>query len=139
MDVRLGEAASMQVSLLARAWGVDAEGVVLRLLDHFQAVGCERSVEAIKRGVVAVHARYAGHKICGEFNPESRSLVISSGLAQGRYKSPSGAATAAVRAYKPEADPHRNGWTFWIVDATGARLQSLREECPTGKLGKGEQ
>ncbi|MFG2920921.1 hypothetical protein ACGFYA_05325 [Streptomyces sp. NPDC048305] len=126
MDVKLGEVASRQVSLLARAWGVDAEGVVLRLLDHFEAVGGERSAEAVKRGVVAVHARYAGHKVCGEFDLESRSLVITSGLAQGRYKSPSGAATAAVKAYKPEADPHRNGWSFWIVDATGARLQSLR-------------
>lgn len=125
MDVRLGAEASMKVSLLARAWGVDAEGVVLRLLEHFEGVD-EQAPAGPATGLVAVHALYSGHKVPGEYDPESQSLVILSGPAQGRYKTPSGAATAVLQAYNPEVAPHRNGWSFWVVDATGARLQSLR-------------
>ncbi|MEW1752416.1 hypothetical protein [Streptomyces angustmyceticus] len=130
MDVRLGAEASMKVSLLARAWGVDPEGVVLRLLEHFEGADAPAPAGPTS-GLVAVHALYSGHKVPGEYDPESQSLVILSGPAQGRYKSPSGAATAVLQAYNPEVAPHRNGWSFWVVEATGARLQSLRRTRST--------
>jgi len=125
MDIKLGEVASMKVSLLARAWGVGEEEVVLRLLEHFENSE-QRPPAGLPRGLVAVHAFYAGHKVSGEYDPESQSLVIPSGPAQGRYKTPSGAATAVLRAYNPDVAPHRNGWSFWVVEESGARLQSLR-------------
>ncbi|MDW6059948.1 hypothetical protein SAZ11_20510 [Streptomyces sp. FXJ1.4098] len=113
---------------------------MLRLLQHFEASE-EQSVPetspsvgvSVEPGMVAVHARYAGHKVPGEYDPASEALVIPSGPAQGRYKSPSGAATAVLQAYNPDVAPHRNGWSFWIVDATGARLQSLRKSSSTAE------
>lgn len=127
MDITLGEAASRQVALLARAWNIDAEAVVLRLLEHFQREGGPELAEQTEDKLVAVHARYMGHRIAGKFDPETHSLVILSGPGKGCYKTPSGAATSAVQACNPGTTPHRNGWSFWVVDATGARLQSLRE------------
>ncbi|WNO71518.1 MULTISPECIES: hypothetical protein [unclassified Streptomyces] len=133
MDIKLGKEAAGQIALLSRAWGVDAEQVVLRLLKHFQEgaeqahdAGIDEPREEELGGRIGVHVRYAGHRVPGAYDAESESVEILTGPAAGRYKSPSGAATAVIQAFKPGVAPHRNGWSFWIVDATGARLQSLR-------------
>lgn len=77
--------------------------------------------------VVDIHVEYDGIRIEAEFDPASRSVRILSGLLEGeRYKSPSGAAMAVVRRYRPGVDPHRNGWSFWTVSKSGAALQSVR-------------
>ncbi|MFI1015218.1 hypothetical protein [Streptomyces sp. NPDC020965] len=135
MDIRLGKEAGSQVALLAKAWGVDGEEVILRLLRHFQGEGGTGAPEArpeVAPGLVPVHVRYAGQRIAGMYDPGAESLTISSGPAQGHYKSPSGAATAVLQALRPGVAPHRNGWSFWVVDETGNRLQTLRDKRTTG-------
>ncbi|MEU7070240.1 hypothetical protein AB0B30_18255 [Streptomyces narbonensis] len=128
MEFKLGKEDAAKVALLKRAWGVDEAGVVHRLLEFFEsgAGGPAVNPPAVNVGTVGVHARYGSHRIDAEFDPASQSVTILSGPAEGRYKSPSGAATAVLQAYNPGVAPHRNGWSFWVVDSSGARLQSLR-------------
>ncbi|MEV7568634.1 hypothetical protein [Streptomyces tanashiensis] len=130
MEFKLGKEDAAKVTLLKRAWGVDEAGVVHRLLEFFESGAGGPAVSppaaAVAAGTVGVHARYDGHRIAAEFDPASQSVTILSGPAEGRYKSPSGAATAVLQAYNPGVAPHRNGWSFWVVDSSGARLQSLR-------------
>ncbi|MFE9941722.1 GmrSD restriction endonuclease domain-containing protein [Streptomyces hirsutus] len=75
---------------------------------------------------VEVHAVYDGRRVNGYYDPSSRTVTIPSGPGRGEYESPSGAAVAVVRALNPHVSPHRNGWSFWIVTATGEFLQSIR-------------
>ncbi|MFI2506695.1 DUF262 domain-containing protein [Streptomyces sp. NPDC018972] len=75
---------------------------------------------------VEVHAVYDGRRVNGYYNPSSRTVTIPSGPGRGEYESPSGAALAVVRALNPHVSPQRNGWSFWIVTATGEFLQSIR-------------
>ncbi|MEU7516968.1 hypothetical protein AB0B13_33875 [Streptomyces sp. NPDC042898] len=128
VEFKLSKEDEAKVTLLARAWGVDGGGVVHRLLEHFEggAGGPMPAASTVAGGAVGVHARYDGHRIAAEFDPASESVTILAGPAEGRYKSPSGAATAVLQAYNPGVAPHRNGWSFWVVDASGARLQSIR-------------
>ncbi|MFE1550952.1 hypothetical protein [Streptomyces sp. NPDC058718] len=134
MEFKLSKEDEAKVTLLARAWGVDGGGVVHRLLEHFEggAGGPMAAASTVAGGAVSVHARYDGHRIAAEFDPASESVTILAGPAEGRYKSPSGAATAVLQAYNPGVAPHRNGWSFWVVDASGARLQSLRRGQASG-------
>jgi hypothetical protein len=75
---------------------------------------------------VEVHAVYDGRRVNGYYDPSSRTVTIPSGPGRGEYESPSGAALAVVRALNPHVSPQRNGWSFWIVTATGEFLQSIR-------------
>ncbi|MFH8839373.1 hypothetical protein [Streptomyces sp. NPDC017868] len=128
MEFKISKEDAAKVTLLKRAWGVDEGGVLHRLLEHFESGtgGATASAPVAATGTVAVYARYDGNRIDGEYDPASQSVTILSGPAEGRYKSPSGAATAVLQAYNPGVAPHRNGWSFWVVDSSGARLQSLR-------------
>ncbi|MGW1927836.1 hypothetical protein [Streptomyces sp. NPDC001919] len=134
VELKLSKEDEAKVTLLARAWEVDGSGVVHRLLEYFEsgAGGRDADAPAVSGGAVGVHARYDGHRIDAEFDPASESVTILAGPAEGRYKSPSGAATAVLQAYNPGVAPHRNGWSFWVVDASGARLQSLRHGQASG-------
>ncbi|MFJ4342415.1 hypothetical protein [Streptomyces sp. NPDC088915] len=137
MEVKLDKGDAAKVTLLKRAWDTDEAGVVHRLLEYFEkgAEGPVVDASAVSVGVVRVHARYQGHRIAAEFDPGSESVTILSGPAAGHYKSPSGAATAVLQAYNPGIAPHRNGWSFWVVDASGARLQAIRG-AQTSEAGK---
>lgn len=75
---------------------------------------------------VEIHAIYDGRQVSGYYDPSSRTVTIPSGPGRGEYESPSGAAVALVRALNPHVSPQRNGWSFWIVTATGQLLQSIR-------------
>jgi hypothetical protein len=78
-----------------------------------------------KRGV-EVHAVYEGRRTDAFYDPLSRTVTIPSGPGRGEYDTPSGAAVAVVHALNPHVNPNRNGWSFWIVTATGQLLQSIR-------------
>ncbi|MCD2463544.1 hypothetical protein MBT42_08230 [Streptomyces sp. MBT42] len=134
MEFKLSKEDEAKVTLLARAWDVDGGGVVHRLLEYFESGAGGRDADApvVSGGAVGVHARYDGHRIDAEFDPASESVTILAGPAEGRYKSPSGAATAVLQAYNPGVAPHRNGWSFWVVDASGERLQSIRHGQTSG-------
>jgi hypothetical protein len=76
---------------------------------------------------VAVVARYRGRRVEGLFLPATRRLTVTTEpLAGKHFKSPSGAATAVVRALNPErGTADTNGWMFWRLD-NGDQLESLR-------------
>lgn len=74
-----------------------------------------------------IHADYAGHRTRGVFVRGPGRIEITDGPLAGReFRTPSEAARAVVGEYKPEVNPHRNGWGFWAVSSTGAPLQSIR-------------
>uniref|UniRef100_UPI003F495CB9 hypothetical protein n=1 Tax=Streptomyces sp. CA-136453 TaxID=3240050 RepID=UPI003F495CB9 len=116
-----------KVELLARAWNTSTGEVIRRLVKHFEdSPVTPHSTPSPTADQVGVHAFYAGQKTSGVYDRESRSLTITEGPAAGRYKTPSGAATAVLQALKPTVQPNRNGWSFWVIDGTGETLQSLR-------------
>ncbi|HZM76163.1 MAG TPA: hypothetical protein VFC19_10575 [Candidatus Limnocylindrales bacterium] len=77
---------------------------------------------------VAVFVDYQGHRTHGRYHPRTSRIDITSGpLAGQSFKSPTGAARAVVVRYKPGVSPHRNGWSFWMLDdGSGRFLQSIR-------------
>ncbi|GAB3856413.1 hypothetical protein GCM10029963_52730 [Micromonospora andamanensis] len=59
--------------------------------------------------------------------PGPGRVEITAGPLAGQvFKTPSQAARAIVGHYKPEVSPHRNGWSFFVIEETGAPLQILR-------------
>jgi hypothetical protein len=126
-EVVLDPTTYTQVNLLSRAWGVTPGEAVRRLVEHFQQPPTAADAPLpLDAQAVPVHALYEGTRIPGLYYREARSLTITAGPAAGHYKSPSGAATAVLQALNPAVKPNRNGWTFWVLDADGAFLQSVR-------------
>ncbi|MGW0208998.1 hypothetical protein ACWDZ8_25420 [Streptomyces sp. NPDC003233] len=75
---------------------------------------------------VEIYAISESRRVNAYYDPSSRTVTIPSGPGRGDYDTPSGAAVAVVRALNPHVNPNRNGWSFWIVTATGQLLQSIR-------------
>jgi len=77
---------------------------------------------------VAIYADYQGFRTQGRYDAVTNRIDIVSGPLAGKsYKSPSSAAAAVVSHYKPDVSPHRNGWSFWLLDdASGRALQTIR-------------
>jgi hypothetical protein len=69
----------------------------------------------------------AGHRTYASFVPGPGRIEITSGPLTGAVRrTPSEAARKTVNHYNPDVSPHRNGWGFFYLVATGAPLQSLR-------------
>ena len=80
------------------------------------------------RGIEPIHVVYKGQRVDAEFDRGSQAVTIISGpLAGSFYEKPSPAARAVVELVSPDVNPHRNGWGFWIVTATGQTVQSIRK------------
>ncbi|MFK0121627.1 hypothetical protein [Streptomyces sp. NPDC090994] len=122
--MEMAETTHNQVALLALAWGVSESEAVQRLVEHFQRTSTPKKSD--KEGRIDVHALYGGVRIEGLYDPTAESVTVTSGPAQGRYKSPSGAAAAVLRAQNPKVSASRNGWSFWIITETGSLLQTIR-------------
>lgn len=122
--MEIAETTHNQVALLARAWGVSESEAVQRLVEHFQHSTTPKRSD--RGGTINVHALYEGVRIEGLYDPATESVTVTSGPAQGRHKSPSGAAAAVLRAQNPKVSASRNGWSFWIITETGSRLQTIR-------------
>ena len=91
------------------------------------SLGDSQPASAAGAEAVEIYVEYDGTRIEAEFDPASRAVRILDGALEGeQYKTPSGAAMAVVRRYRPDVDPHRNGWLFWMVSKSGAPLQSIR-------------
>lgn len=77
---------------------------------------------------IPVYADYGGYRTHGTFDRTTTRIDITSGPLAGRsFKTPTGAAMAVVRYYKPGVSPNRNGWSFWnLDDGSGRFLQSIR-------------
>lgn len=78
--------------------------------------------------VVAVYVDYEGHRTQARYDPKTSRIDITSGPLRGQsFKTPTGAARAVVSHYKPSVSPHRNGWSFWVLDdGSGRFLQNIR-------------
>ncbi|MFJ6214758.1 hypothetical protein ACIQGZ_15705 [Streptomyces sp. NPDC092296] len=113
-----------QVRLLAAGAGISEGEMVSRLVKSFLESAHTGNIE--EAAGVKVHAVYEGQRADGQYDPATRSLTITSGPAQGWYKSPSGAAAAVLQAHNPGINPNRNGWSFWTVTTTGKLLQTIR-------------
>ncbi|AIV37726.1 hypothetical protein [Streptomyces sp. CCM_MD2014] len=122
--MEITETTHNQVALLALAWGVSESEAVQRLVEHFQRSSTPKKSD--QRGMIDVYALYEGVRIEGLYDPATESVTVTNGPAQGRYKSPSGAAAAVLRAQNPKVSASRNGWSFWIIAETGSRLQTIR-------------
>ncbi|MFE2454577.1 hypothetical protein [[Kitasatospora] papulosa] len=123
VSIELSDTTHNQVALLALAWGVSQSEAVQRLVDHFQHTSSPRKSE---EGLIHVHALYEGVRVEGVYDPTAESVTVTGGPAQGRYKSPSGAAAAVLRAQNPKVSASRNGWSFWVITDTGSLLQTMR-------------
>ncbi|MEU7056755.1 hypothetical protein [Streptomyces sp. NPDC046197] len=77
---------------------------------------------------VGVYVDYEGHRTRGDYDRDTKRIDITSGpLAGQSFKTPTGAARAVVAHYKPDVNPNRNGWSFWVLDdGSGEFLQSIR-------------
>jgi hypothetical protein len=122
--MEIAETTHNQVALLALAWGVSESEAVQRLVEHFQRSSTPKKND--REGMIDVYALYEGVRIEGLYDPATESVTVTSGPAQGRHKSPSGAAAAVLRAQNPKVSASRNGWSFWIITETGSRLQTIR-------------
>lgn len=83
---------------------------------------------AEKERRVGVYVDYEGHRTRGNYDRDTKRIDITSGpLAGQSFKTPTGAARAVVAYYKPDVNPNRNGWSFWLLDdGSGGLLQTIR-------------
>ena len=116
-----------ELELLAVSWHTDTIGdVVARLVTAVATHVTVRRAHPVSLPV-PVHAVYAGTRIEAIFDRETYAVSFADGpLARRTYYSPGDACRAIVRRLNPTVSTIGSGWTFWIVTATGARLDTLR-------------
>lgn len=76
-----------------------------------------------------IYADYEGHRTRARYFATGRVEITDGPLGSKSFKTPTGAARAVVRYYKPSVNDNRNGWTFWQIDNGGGPrvwLQSIR-------------
>ncbi len=116
------------LELLAASWQTTVGEAVARLIDTFTTASTPAGETADASPLVAVHAVYAGTRTEATFDSRTRVVTITSGPLSGRsFTSPSGARAAVVRLLNPSVSPIGNGWDFWVITDTGARLHTLRQ------------
>jgi hypothetical protein len=116
-----------KVRLLAQAWETDDNGAIRRLLEAFQRAADEGSEASVSENEVEVHVIFEKVRTDALYDRSTRSITITSGpLAGQSFGTPSGAASAVIKEYRPDVSPSRNGWSFWTISADGRLLQSIR-------------
>lgn len=122
--IQVDEQTAEKLEFAARMQGTTAGKVVSRLVHDFMAP----PTTSDSGQTATVYALYAGHKTTGAFDRETKRLDVTSGPLKGQsFKTPTGAARAIVAHYNPAVSPHRNGWSFWLLeDGSGKPLQSIR-------------
>ncbi|MGW2511307.1 hypothetical protein ACWC0A_18110 [Streptomyces scopuliridis] len=120
------------IEFAARMGNTTAGEVVARLVaaasmprSTSTAAGAEGATAERK---VGVYVDYEGHRTSGRYDRDTKRIDIVSGPLAGKsFKTPTGAARAVVTLYKPEVNPNRNGWSFWLLDdGSGNFLQTIR-------------
>ena len=125
--IEVGDDTYRDLELLAASWQTTVGEAVARLIDTFTTASNPAGETADASPLVAVHAVYAGTRVEATFDPRTRVVTITSGPLSGRsFPSPSGARAAVVRLLNPSVSPIGNGWHFWLITDTGARLHTLR-------------
>lgn len=129
-SVNVNDATYQALELAARMSNSTAGEVVARLVA--QASMPSRIEPAAGQSVAGktlpVYCQYAGHRTDGVYDLDTSRIDITSGALRGTsHKTPTAAARAVVAHHKPEVNPNRNGWIFWIIDDGSERqLQSAR-------------
>ncbi|MCF3962874.1 hypothetical protein [Streptomyces fuscigenes] len=130
--IEVDEQTYRSIEFAARMSNATASEVVARLV---RAASAPPSVSAatseggaVPAPKIGVYVDYEGHRTHGSYDPETKRIDITSGpLAGQSFKTPTGAARAVVIHYKPEVNPNRNGWSFWVRDdGSGEVLQTIR-------------
>lgn len=127
--IEVDESTDSYLAFAAGIAGLTKGQVVAQLVAQVQAAAVPpiASGDGDEPVPVRIYADYAGHRTYASFVPGPGRIEIASGPLTGRsFRTPSEAAREIVKHYKPEVSPHRNGWDFFYVVATGAPLQSLR-------------
>jgi hypothetical protein len=127
-SVEVDETTDGYLAFAALVAGLTKGEVVAQLVDLYRASDPHQSAEgsASTEGI-PIHADYDGYRTIALFYSAPPRVEITEGpLAGGKFKSPSEAARAVVTHFKPSVSPHRNGWAFWVVTATGRRLETIR-------------
>ncbi|MCD2191361.1 hypothetical protein [Actinomycetospora soli] len=120
--IKIDEQTAQQLEFAAKMSGSTAGEVIARLVkDSIAPSGADAATAEI-------YAVYEGVKTTAVYDRTTKRVDITSGPLDGKsFKTPTGAARAIVGHYKPEVSPHRNGWSFWLLDDGTARpLQSIR-------------
>ena len=127
--IEVDEYTKRTVSFAARMANL-TEGGIIRQLIAASTLPEEGNPEPADRGV-AVYADYEGHRVHARYFKPARVEILDGPLAGQSFKSPTGAARAVIRHYNPSVNDNRNGWTFWQIDESGARisLQSIRPQA----------
>lgn len=125
-QIEVDEETYRNLAFAARVAGIEVGEVVARLVALPREPSTPEPVGG-EPASVPVHADYDGRRTRANFTPGPGRIEILSGpLAGSVYRTPSEAARAVVSEQRPEVNPQRNGWTFWIETATGAPIQGLR-------------
>ena len=127
--ITIDQATYEALDLAARLTGMSHSQVVARLVQQSKSPGGARTTHVGEDQTVPIFADYEGHRTNARFNRLTKRIDITDGPLSGEsFKSPSSAARAVVTLYKPGVNPHRNGWSFWMLtDGSDAFLQSIRE------------
>ncbi|MFE9991221.1 hypothetical protein ACFYRK_30745 [Streptomyces sp. NPDC005381] len=130
--IEVDEQTYRSIEFAARMGSTTAGEVVARLVRTASVPSSASTVTSKEDmetgGKVGVYADYEGHRTRGSYDQDTKRIDITSGpLAGQSFKTPTGAARAVVTHYKPDVNPNRNGWSFWMLDdRSGGLLQSVR-------------
>jgi hypothetical protein len=125
-QVEVDEETYRHLEFAAQIADINVGEVVKRLVALRQMSSVAEPVDA-EPTTVPIHADYDGYRTRARFTPgPGRVEIIGGPLAGSVYRTPSEAARAVVSAQRPDVNPQRNGWTFWIESATGAPIQGIR-------------
>ncbi len=135
-SVELDDQTHLAVEFAAKMAGTTAGGIIARLVTEagMQPPTAPAAPAASAAVTVTVYADYAGHRTHGIYDPVTTRIEISAGPLGGRsFKSPSGAAGALIKYYKPQVSNHRDGLRLWRLE-DGRRLG---EVYPSNKTRSG--
>ena len=116
-----------RLQLLAKALNKTVPDTVAYLLDYYVGNNGAKPAPPETENPERIHVVYKGQRVEAEYDYPTQSVTITSGPLKGKpFAKPSPAARAVVELLAKEVSPHRNGWDFWTVTATGKPLQTLR-------------
>lgn len=129
--IEVDEQTYRAVEFAARMSNTTAGEVVARLVAEASMPQAPTAIGGLERGAtVAVYADYEGHRTHGRYDCQTKRIDILSGPLTGRsFKTPTGAARAVVTHYKPDVNPNRNGWSFWVLEDGSGPLWKIRDSA----------
>ena len=129
--IEVDEQTYRSIEFAARMGSTTAGEVVARLVRSASVPDATSKEDAEGESEVGVYVDYEGHRTRGSYDRDTKRIDITSGpLAGQSFKTPTGAARAVVAHYKPDVNPNRNGWSFWLLDdGSGGLLQTIRHSA----------